>query len=165
MKIRTKYILFVAIIHLITLVLSFFVFRNAKPLFIISEIFVLISVLISWGLYRQLIQPLRLLAQGADAIRDRDFNVKFRPTGKYEMDKLIDVYNSMIDALRAERTQQEQQHFFLQKLIDTSPTGILIMDYDEQVRQVNPRAGEILRTMGVAPGTIGLLPADTGIDK
>jgi len=150
MKIRTKYILFVVIIHLLTLVLSYFVSGGNKLLFIVSEILVLISLLLAWRLYRQLIQPLQFLVQGADAIQDRDFNVKFRLTGKYEMDKLIRVYNEMIDALRAERVQQEQQHFFLEKLIHTSPTGLLIMDYDQQIRQINPRAREILQAMGVA---------------
>jgi len=144
MKLRTKYILFIGTIHLVALVLSFYIFRDNKLLFIASEILILFSVLLSWQLYRQLIQPLKTLLQGADAIRDRDFNTKFLPTGKYEMDELITIYNAMMDQLRAERTQQEQQHFFLEKLIYTSPTGIIILDYDENIRQVNPRALQLL---------------------
>ncbi len=144
MKLRTKYILFVAAIHLITLVLTFYIFRDNKILFIASEIIIIISVFLSWQLYNQLLQPLKTLLQGADAIRDRDFNTKFLPTGKYEMDELIDVYNAMMDKLRRERTQQEQQHFFLEKLILTSPTGIIILDYDENIRQLNPRALQLL---------------------
>lgn len=81
---------------------------------------------------------------GVEAIKDKDFNVKFVNTGKYEMDQLINVYNQMIDYLREERTRQEQQHFFLDKLIETSPTGIIILDYDEKVQQVNPKACELL---------------------
>jgi nitrogen fixation/metabolism regulation signal transduction histidine kinase len=82
--------------------------------------------------------------QGAEAIKDRDFNVKFVPTGKYEMDQLINVYNQMIDELRTERTRQEQQHLFLEKLIHTSPTGILILDYDDRIHEVNPKALKLL---------------------
>jgi nitrogen fixation/metabolism regulation signal transduction histidine kinase len=78
--------------------------------------------------------------QGTEAIKDKDFTIKFRATGKYEMDQLIDVYNRMIDELRTERTRQEQQHLFLEKLVFTSPTGILILDYDESIQQVNPKA-------------------------
>ena len=144
MKLRTKYILFVSILHLVTLVLSYFIFQEDKPLFIFSELFILLSIFLSIQLYRQLLQPLQLLMQGAAAIKDRDFNVKFLSTGKYEMDELIKVYNQMIDELRTERTRQEQQHFFLEKLIYTSPTGILILDYDDRVHEVNPRALKIL---------------------
>jgi two-component system nitrogen regulation sensor histidine kinase NtrY len=83
--------------------------------------------------------------EGTEAIRDRDFNIKFLKTGKPEMDQLINVYNTMIDELRKERTQQEQQHFFLEKLIATSPTGIIIMDYDDNIQVVNHKALTILK--------------------
>lgn len=85
-----------------------------------------------------------MLLQGIEALRDRDFNVKFLPTGKYEVDELIGVYNQMIDQLRTERTQQEEQHFFLEKLIYTSPTGIIILDYNNCIQQLNPKALLIL---------------------
>jgi len=144
MKLRTKYLLFVIILHLIALVLSYLIFDDNKLLFICSEVFIIISIIISWNLYQQLIQPLKTLSEGVDAIRDRDFNVKFLSTGKKEVDQLIDVYNQMIDQLRTERTLQEQQHFFLEKLIYTSPTGIIILDYDGNIHQINPKAAQIL---------------------
>jgi two-component system nitrogen regulation sensor histidine kinase NtrY len=144
MKLRTKYLLFVIILHLVTLGLTFIIFRDNKLLFLVAEVFVLISIWISWRLYQQLIQPLKMLSEGVEAIKDRDFNVKFRPTGKYEMDLLISVYNEMIDQLRQERVKQEQQHFFLEKLIHTSPTGIIILDFNDHIHQVNPAALALL---------------------
>jgi two-component system nitrogen regulation sensor histidine kinase NtrY len=144
MKLRTKYILFVAILHLVALVLSYFIFSYNRIFFIISEVFIFFSIVIAWQLYHQLIQPLNLLMQGVEAIKDRDFNVKFLQTGKYELDILIEAYNQMMDELRTERIKQEQQHMFLEKLIYTSPTGILILDFDEHIHQVNPKALELL---------------------
>lgn len=144
LKLKTKFILFIAIIHLIFLVLCYLIFEKNKLLFIGSEIFVLISLSVSTGLYRQLIEPLTYIKEGINAIKDRDFNVKFLLTGKAEVDELINVYNQMMDALRDERTKQEEQHFFLEKLIHTSPTGIIILDYDNEIRQINPKAAEIL---------------------
>jgi nitrogen fixation/metabolism regulation signal transduction histidine kinase len=81
---------------------------------------------------------------GVEAIKDKDFTTKFVTTGKHEMDQLISVYNQMIDVLRMERTKQEEQHFFLEKLIQTSPTGIIILDYDNKVQQLNPKAIQLL---------------------
>lgn len=151
MSLRTKYIVFVVFIHLVTLVLAFFIFEENKLLFIAAEVLVIISLIVSFRLYKELIEPLRTLMTGIDAIRDRDFTVKFLSTGKREMDQLILVYNNMIDQLRIERTKQEQQHFFLEKLIQTSPTGIIILDFEKIIEQVNPRAlsllGADLRTM------------------
>ena len=136
--------MFVVILHLIALVLSWFIFSENRIWFIVSEVFVIISIVFAWQLYIQLLQPLKTLMQGVEAIKDRDFNVKFLSTGKHEMDQLIDVYNQMMDELRTERTRQEQQHFFLEKLIFTSPTGIVILDYDDNIQQINPKALQIL---------------------
>jgi len=144
MKLRIKYILFVVILHLVALVLSYFIFSDNKIWFIVSEVFIIISIVIASALYRELIQPLKTLMQGVEAIKDKDFNVKFLSTGKHEMDELIAVYNQMMDELRTERTRQEQQHFFLEKLIFTSPTGIIVLDYDSNVQQINPKALQIL---------------------
>jgi len=145
MKLQTKYILFVVILHLLAVTLTYFIFEN-KVFFIVSEIVIIISAILCLQLYRQLIQPLKLLKEGTEAIKDRDFNVKLLPTGKTEIDQLIEVYNQMMDELRNERTRQEQQHFFLEKLIYTSPTGIIILDFDQNIQDINPRALQLLQT-------------------
>ena len=133
-------------LHLVCLVLSYFIFESNKLIFIASEVLIIISIVISLNLYQQLIQPLTYLKEGINAIKDRDFNVRFLPTGKQEIDELIAVYNQMMDELRGERIKQEEQHFFLEKLIQTSPTGIIILDYDHQIKQINPKASAILKT-------------------
>lgn len=140
MKLRTKFTLFICVMHALTIGLSYLVFRQNEWLFLASEILILISLAISWSLYRELIQPLQLLVRGIDAITDQDFNVKFVKTGRYEMDRLIAVYNQMIDQLRKERTLQQEQHFFLEKLVETAPMGIVILDYDDRIVNINPKA-------------------------
>ncbi|HKG04835.1 MAG TPA: ATP-binding protein [Pedobacter sp.] len=144
MKLKTKYILFTTVLHLVFIGLSYLILEQNKIFFIVSEVLIILSVLVSVSLYRQLIQPLDYLREGINAINDRDFNVRFLATGQQETDELIDVYNQMMDALKEERTKQEAQHFFLEKLIHTSPTGIIILDFDKQIRQINPKASEIL---------------------
>ncbi len=91
-------------------------------------------------LYQDFIQPLKFLLMGAEAIKDQDFSVKFKPVGKYEMDELIAVYNAMIDQLRNERLQVMEQHFFLEKLIQASPIAIIILDFDGNITKANPKA-------------------------
>lgn len=146
MKLRTKYILFIGLLELVALALSFYLFRANKIYFIVSEVFIIITIVLAVQLYNQLLLPLKTLMSGIDALRNRDFNVKFRATGKFEMDQLIGIYNEMIERIRIERTQQEQQHYFLEKLINTSPTGIIILDYNNKIEQINPKA---LKMLGV----------------
>lgn len=134
-------------IHLVCLVMSYFIFKQQDILFfMLAEVVIIFSIVISIKLYHQLVRPLTYLKQGVSAIKDQDFTVKFLPTGKIEVDELVDVYNRMIDELRTERTKQQEQHFFLEKLIHTSPTGIIVLDYDGKIKQINPKATEILAT-------------------
>ena len=144
MRLRTRYMIFIILIHLLTLVLSFVILKEHKILFIASEFIILLSLFFAFRLYYALVNPLQLLLQGVDAIKDRDFNVKFLKTGKYEMDQLIDVYNHMIDELRKERRQQQEQHYFLEKLIHSSPTGIILLDFEGKIEQLNPTAQQLL---------------------
>ena len=140
--------MFIIVIHAVTIALSFYIFKDNKLIFIASEFFIIISLLISWSLYTELIAPLNLLMTGIDALRDKDFTIKFTETGRYEMDALIAVYNNMIDQLRIERTVQQEQHFFLEKLIETSPTGIVILDFEGNITTMNPKAKAIIDDSG-----------------
>jgi two-component system nitrogen regulation sensor histidine kinase NtrY len=147
MKLQTKYLLFVSTLHTAALVMSYYIFLENKLWFLLAEVVIFGSVLLSWQLFNQMIRPLKLLVQGAKAISDRDFTVKLVETGMLEMDQLIFVYNQMIEELRKERTKQQQQHFFLEKLILNSPVGIIILDHDNRIQQVNPSAKNILHTI------------------
>jgi two-component system, NtrC family, nitrogen regulation sensor histidine kinase NtrY len=144
MKIRTKYTLFIAVIHLAALSMSYFIFRENKLLFLLIECVILVSLALSWSLYKDLIRPIEMLAGGVEAIRDRDFSVKLVHTGAREMDGLVEVYNQMMDQLRRERVLQQEQHFFLDKLLETAPVGALILDFEGQPESLNPRGIELL---------------------
>jgi two-component system, NtrC family, nitrogen regulation sensor histidine kinase NtrY len=144
MRLKIKFIVFIAVIHSVAIGLSFLILKDNKSFFIASELLILISLIICWSLYNDLIEPLERLMTGVNAIKDRDFNVKFLKTNKVETDALIEVYNQMIDQLRTERTHQEAQHYFLEKLVTTSPTGILILDFDNKIADFNPKCAEIL---------------------
>lgn len=124
--------------------LSYQLLIEKKQWFLLAEVGILISLFFSWLLYRSFIQPLQFMYSGTDAIVDKDFNVKFVKTGSKEMDRLIEVYNQMIDNIREERIQVEEQHFFLVKLINASPNGIIILDFDDKIAEINPRAKELL---------------------
>ncbi len=145
MSLKAKYFCFIGIIHLLIAYLFFLLLKEQVVYFLLVEAGILLSLFLSYMLYRSFIQPLDFLYSGTDAIRDKDFNVKFVRTGSREMDKLIEVYNEMIDSIRLERVQAEEQHFFLQKLIQASPAGIILLNYDGQVEEVNPKAQQLLQ--------------------
>jgi nitrogen fixation/metabolism regulation signal transduction histidine kinase len=90
-------------------------------------------------------QPIEFVRSGIEAIKDKDFSIKFVPTGKGEVDTLIEVYNLMIDQLREERTRLHEQHYFLEKLIAASPISIVILDFDDKIESLNVKAQEYFK--------------------
>ncbi|MEM6348284.1 MAG: ATP-binding protein [Bacteroidota bacterium] len=146
MKLSSKYILFVSLLHSVAFAMSFAIFREYKLLFIISEVLILVSLYFSYRLYRSMVEPIRLINRGINAIRDRDFTVKFQGVGQFEIDGLIQTYNQMIDQLREERLEKTQKHFFLEKLINSSPTGVIILNLDGEIATCNPIAQYYLKS-------------------
>lgn len=144
LRFRTRYLLYIMAIHAAMTALLFWILRQDKLWFIASEIGLLLSIYFAVSIYRRFQQPSEFIASGIEAIRDRDFTVKFVPTGNQEVDELITVYNLMIDQLRQERTRQIEQQFFLEKLIEAAPIAILIFDFDGRIASINPRACQLL---------------------
>ncbi|MBE9464691.1 sensor histidine kinase [Dyadobacter subterraneus] len=144
-SLRLRYILFIGILHIVLIVMIFVLLRDQKIYFIASEVLILISIIISVQIYRDFLRPIEYVRSGIEAIKDKDFAIKFVQTGKSEIDILIEVYNLMIDQLREERIKLNEQHFFLEKLIEASPIAILIMDFDEKITSVNEKARRLFQ--------------------
>ena len=144
MKLKTKYIIFVFLLHTIFIFLSLLLLKEKTYLFLIAEVIIIFSISISIVLYKQMIQPVKTISSGIESMKDKDFNMKFVKVGHFEMDQLIEVYNRMIDQLREERVKQQEQHFFLQHLIESSPSGIIILDFDKKITEINPAAETFL---------------------
>lgn len=140
MSLKFKYIFFIIILHIVLITLTYFLLKDNLWYFIASEILVFLSLFFSYLLYKSFIRPIDLMHSGMDAIADKDFSVKYLTTGSTEVDHLVDVYNGMIDTLREERTMISEQSHFIQKIIEVTPIGIIIMDYDGKISTVNPAA-------------------------
>ncbi|HEV7349844.1 sensor histidine kinase [Telluribacter sp.] len=144
-SLRTRYILFVVLLHAALILLTFNWLKEDELLFIASEVLLVLSIIASVQIYRDFLKPIEFVRAGIEAIKERDFTIKFVPSGKKEIDVLINVYNLMIDQLRQERTKLNEQHYFLEKLIEASPIAILILDFDEKITTVNSRARSMLQ--------------------
>ncbi|MBG8555433.1 sensor histidine kinase [Hymenobacter guriensis] len=157
MTLRLKFLLFAFLIHGLLLGLTWQVLRQHTVWFIGAEVLLVVSVILTVQLYRDFVRPFQLIAAGTEAIRAKDFSTKFVPVQQREMDQLIDVYNHMIDALRQERITQHEKSFLLEHLIQASPAGILLLDFEGRIESVNPAAARLLRVPAAA--LVGQLPA------
>ncbi len=158
MSLRVKFLLFVVVLHAVLIALAAQL-RTANPvLFVAAEALLLVSIGLAAQLYRGFVRPFQLIAAGTAAMQAHDFSLKFVPVGQREMDQLIAVYNQMIDALRQERVSQHEKSALLERLIQASPAGILILDFDGRIESANAAAARLLGQPAAA--LPGQRPAD-----
>jgi len=150
MRIKHKFVSLIVVLHLVFLGLSLQLLKVSVWYFLLAEVIVIFSIFLSISIYRQFVQPLNLISAGVESIKDKDFTSKFIKVGQHELDSLIDVYNNMIEQLRQERLQQEEQHYFLQDLVNSSPSGIIILNFDESIFSLNPAARNFLEISNTA---------------
>jgi signal transduction histidine kinase len=145
MSLRTKIIVWFISLHVVFAAAAVFVLlQNPLLLFAVEGCFA-VSIIVSVRLVRALFVPLELIRTGADLMAERDFTSRFVPVGQPEMDRLIGIYNDMVDRLREERLAAEEQHQLLQQIVKASPSGMVICDFDGGIQQTNPAAERLLR--------------------
>ncbi|MEJ2881739.1 sensor histidine kinase [Pedobacter sp. GR22-6] len=145
MKLRNKFILFTVLMHLILLLLLVSLPAEKRPVFVAGELLLVISLAASVWLYRGISQPAKLISSGIEAIKDQDFNSRLVLTGHTEMDELIGVYNQMIDQLREERIKQSEKNHVLDKLIQASPAGIIMLEENNHISTFNKAAAQMMQ--------------------
>jgi nitrogen fixation/metabolism regulation signal transduction histidine kinase len=143
-SLRAKIVAYLVLIHGVLGVISFFVLRENRLWLLAVEALFALSIVLGVLLVRSFFVPLELIRTGAELISERDFTSQFREVGQPEMDALIQIYNRMIARLREERLKAQEQHYFLDRILNASPAGIVTLDFDGRVSSLNPSARELL---------------------
>lgn len=102
---------------------------------------VIAFLLIFWLIFnRKIVKPLELIGNGMDLLREQDFSSRLTQVGQFEADRVVNIFNRMMDQLKNERLRLREQNHFLDLLIQASPMGVVIVDFDGRITQVNPMA-------------------------
>jgi nitrogen fixation/metabolism regulation signal transduction histidine kinase len=161
MTLRTKLLLWFIVLHLVFAGLAVVVLMEHQNWLFAVEVSFVISIVISYRMVNALFVPMELIRTGAELISERDFTSRFVPVGQPEMDRLIEIYNAMIDRLRDERLAAEEQQQLLQKIVEASPSGIVICDFDGSIQQSNPAAQRLLSEPAVSDALPLLAPGES----
>ena len=96
--------------------------------------------------YRKIVKPLNTIGSGMELLREQDFSSRLSPVGQYEADRVVNIFNRMMEQLKNERLRLREQNHFLDLLIKASPMGVIITSLDEDLSELNPMA---LKMLGV----------------
>ncbi|QNK63229.1 PAS domain S-box protein [Pedobacter sp. PAMC26386] len=144
MKLKTKVLLLAIAIHAVFIYLLTDLYTVNRTKFLIGEALIFISLGFTYLLYNAISRPFDTISSGIESLKDKDFSAKLNTIGHPEMDELIYVYNLMIDQLRQERLLQVEKSSFLGKLIEASPSGIIIFHFNGHIASANSSAIEMI---------------------
>ena len=94
--------------------------------------------------YRKIVKPLNSIGSGMELLREQDFSSRLSKVGQYEADRIVNVFNRMMEQLKNERLRLREQNNFLDLLIKASPMGVILTTLDEDLSELNPMAQKML---------------------
>lgn len=145
MRLKTAYYLHLAVFHVAVLALAAWYYEELGGLFFVVEAAVVVSWVFGVWLTRRSLQPLEFIRSFSDLLHEREFSARFSPVGQLEMDRLIELYNSMLRELYDERLRIGEQRGFLERFVEASPVGVVILDFDGRISLLNSSAAKLLR--------------------
>lgn len=125
--------------------LTYFAFYRLSPLWFFSvELLVAVTVVYLVVFYHRIVKPLQIIGNGMDLLKEQDFSSRLGKVGQREADRIVEVFNKMMEQLKNERLHLREQNHFLDLLVNASPMGVIILNLDEEVLTVNPAACKML---------------------
>jgi len=131
-------------------ILAIYTFHKDNSLLLLgSEIIIPILYVLTIRIVLRTLKPISSIGRSLNLLREGDFSITLVNTGNKDVDGIIEVYNSMIKRLREERLSVREKNHFLDLLIDSSPLGIIIVDLDGRITEINRAA---YKSLGIQPG-------------
>lgn len=121
----------------------------------------IVTVALLVAIYFRIIRPMRVLASSMDMLKAGDWNSHLRHTGQHEADAVADTFNALFTRLHEQRTRLQEQENLLNLMVQSSPSGIVILDAEGGVAVSNPPARELLKIPVIAETIAGMSTGDT----
>ncbi|MDD8012486.1 MAG: ATP-binding protein [Acidobacteriota bacterium] len=117
---------------------------SISSLLYLSLLIGLIVILTSFLLGRRLTSPISRLAHSAEAIAAGNYDVHMDVNSKDEIGELANVFNKMSDSLKIQRDEILELQQFFAKIVEHSPSAIVIGNESADVLAMNPAAEKLL---------------------
>ncbi len=111
-----KFLFAAAALSVIALGVQLFLFPSL-PMWGTGILLAIVIVMLAL-LYRSVVSPMATLATGVDLVREQDFNSRLVKVGQADADRLVDIFNRMMDRIKEERLGKEEKNLFLEQLIE-----------------------------------------------
>ena len=144
MKLKSLFFILAFLLAVVWAVLLVIATKENGWKFYLIEGLITLSLVYLFYFYRKVIKPLNSIAGGMDLLRAQDFSSRLAPVGQREADRIVQVFNRMMDQLKEERLRLREQNHFLDLLISVSPMGVIILTLDEKISMANKASLEFM---------------------
>ena len=140
MKLKSFFYILAFLLMVVWVILLFFATQENGWKFYLVEGIVTFSLFYLVYFYRKVVKPLNSIAGGMDLLQAQDFSSRLAPVGQREADRIVAIFNRMMNQLKEERLRLREQNHFLDLLISVSPMGVIILNLDERISMLNKSA-------------------------
>ena len=144
MKLKSFFFILAFLLIAVWIILLFVATQENGWKFYLIEGIVTFSLFYLIYFYRKVIKPLNSIAGGMDLLQAQDFSSRLSPVGQREADRIVSIFNRMMNQLKEERLRLREQNHFLDLLISVSPMGVIILTLDERISMAHKAALEFL---------------------
>jgi nitrogen fixation/metabolism regulation signal transduction histidine kinase len=156
MKLQHRLISYLVLIHGFFLALLFFLAQHSSWLVIASEIVLVLSLALGLYLVRKNLQPMQMLQQFQDLLHDRLYTSRIRDEINPELNQTVQLFNRLLDNLYQERIALGEQRGLLERLLEATPSAVMVFDFDGGLSLFNASAQHLL---GLNSSHLGLTVA------
>ena len=167
MKLKFLFFFLALLLTAVWTILLVLTLKERGALFYIGEGVITFSLVFLVYFYRKVVKPLDIIGNGMELLREQDFSSRLTPVGQKEADRIVLVFNRMMEQLKDERLRLREQNHFLDLLVSASPMGVVILTLDGHISMLNAAAlrfldyssseevrGRLLCELGIHPGAI-----------
>ena len=144
MKLKSFFLILALLLGVVWITLLFMVTQENGWKFYLIESIITVSLFYLVYFYRKVIKPLNTIANGMDLLQAQDFSSRLSPVGQREADRIVSIFNRMMNQLKEERLRLREQNHFLDLLISVSPMGVVILTLDKRISMANNTALKFL---------------------
>ena len=144
MNLRQRLVAYVLASHLVFLGATLWFWQH-QPLVVVGvELLLLASGALGLHLVSRALQPLEHARRFRDLLQDRNYAARLQDQPDDELAGLVRLFNDMLHALYKERVEVGEQRGFLERLLEATPSAVVVFDFDGRVSLLNASALALL---------------------
>ena len=140
MSLRRRLYAYLIAAHLLFLCITVLLFRSSPGVMLALETVVVLSLVLGLRLIRRALEPLGYTRHFHDLLQDQHYAARLQQSGDAELNQLVELFNTMLGALYQERLQIGEQQGFLDRLLEATPSAVVVFDFDGRISLLNASA-------------------------